>query len=90
MTSGVDILYEPNPAYTMEARMLKVEGDVVLEVVFLASGHLQVTRVLSGLGHGLDEAAIQAAKEIRFRPAKRNGQPMDFPARVRIEFRLSK
>lgn len=90
MSSGVEVLYEPNPGYTQEARLLKMEGDVVLEVVFLASGQLQVTRVASGLGHGLDEAAIQAAKQIRFRPAKQNGNPIDFAARVRIEFRLSK
>lgn len=88
--SSVAILYEPNPAYTNDARILKMEGDVVLEVVFLASGQLQVTRVVSGLGHGLDESAIQAAKQIRFRPAQRNGQPIDFPAHVRIEFRLTK
>jgi len=48
-----------------------------------------VIRVVSGLSHGLDETAIQAAKQIRFRPAKRDGQPVDFPARVRIEFRLA-
>jgi TonB family protein len=89
-SSSVSILYEPNPSYTTEARMLKMEGDVVLEVIFLASGQVQVTRVVSGLGHGLDEAAIQAAKLIRFRPAIRNGQPFDFPAHVRIEFRLAK
>src|SRR5437588_1602288 len=87
---GVSILYEPNPAYSNEARILKMEGDVVLEVVFLASSQVQVVRVVSGLGHGLDEAALQAAKLIRFKPAQRNGQPVDFPARVRIEFRLSK
>jgi TonB family protein len=86
----VDILSEPNPAYSNEGRMLRLEGDVVLEVVFLASGQLQVTRVVSGLGHGLDDAAMEAAKQIRFHPAKRNGQPIDFPARVRIEFRLAK
>ena len=90
VTSSVAILYEPNPAYTNEARVLKMEGDIVLEVVFLASGQVQIIRVVSGLGHGLDEAAIQAAKQIRFRPAKRNGQPVDFPAHVRIEFRLAK
>ncbi|HET7150832.1 MAG TPA: TonB family protein, partial [Candidatus Acidoferrum sp.] len=89
-SSGVDILSEPNPAYSREGRILKLEGDVVLDVVFLASGQLQVTRVVSGLGHGLDDAAIEAAKQIRFHPAKRNGQPIDFPARVRIEFRLAK
>lgn len=89
-SAGVGILYMPNPSYSTEARTLRTEGDVVLEVVFLASGQLQVTRVVSGLGHGLDEAAIQAAKQIRFRPAKRDGRPVDFPAHVRIEFRLTK
>ena len=88
-TTGVDILSKPNPAYSTEARTIKLEGDVVLEVVFLASGQMQVIRVVSGLGHGLDEAAIQAAKLIRFRPALRNGQPVDFHAHVRIEFRLA-
>jgi TonB family protein len=88
-SSGVDILNKPNPVYSPEGRTLRIEGDVVLEVVFLASGQMQVTRVVSSLGHGLDEAAIQAAKQIRFRPAKHDGQPVDFPARVRIGFRLS-
>lgn len=88
-TSGVAILSKPNPAYSVEARTIKLEGDVVLEVLFLASGQVQVIRVVSGLGHGLDEAAIQAAKLIRFRPAQRNGQAVDFHAHVRIEFRLA-
>lgn len=88
-TTGVDILTKPNPVYSAEGRTLRVEGDVVLEVIFLASGQVQVTRVVSSLGHGLDEAAILAAKQIHFRPAKRDGQPVDFPARVRIGFRLA-
>jgi TonB family protein len=49
---------------------------------------MQVTRVVTGLGFGLDEQAMEAAKRIRFTPAQRDGQPVDFPARVRIEFRL--
>ena len=88
-SSGVDILNKPNPVYSTEGRTLRIEGDVVLEVVFLASGQMQVTRVVNSLGHGLDEAAILAAKQIHFRPAKRDGQPVDFPARVRIGFRLA-
>jgi len=88
-TTGVAILSKPNPGYSTEARTIKLEGDVVLEVVFLASGQVQVIRVVSGLGHGLDEAAMQAARQIRFRPAQRNGQPVDFHAHVRIEFRLA-
>jgi len=89
VTTPVDILDKPRPEYTAEGRSLKIEGDVVLEMVFLASGSIQVNRVVSGLGHGLDEAATRAAQQIKFKPAKREGQPVDFPARVRIEFRLA-
>ena len=88
-TTPVDILEKPRPQYTAEGRSLRIEGDVVLEMVFLANGSIQVNRVVSGLGHGLDEAATRAAQQIKFKPAKREGQPVDFPARVRIEFRLA-
>jgi TonB family protein len=88
-TTAVDILDKPRPEYTAEGRSLRLEGDVVLDVVFLAGGSVHVNRVVSGLGHGLDEAAARAAQQIRFKPAKREGQPVDFPARVRIEFRLA-
>jgi len=88
-TTPVDILDKPKPEYTAEGRSLRLEGDVVLELVFLANGTVQINRVVSGLGHGLDEAAVKAAKQIKFKPAKREGEPVDFPARVRIEFRLA-
>jgi len=88
-TTMVNILDKPRPQYTAEGRSLRIEGDVVLELVFQADGSVQVNRVVSGLGHGLDEAAVQAAKQIKFKPAKRDGQAVDFPARVRIEFRLA-
>ena len=87
--TAVVVLDKPRPEYTAEGRSLKLEGDVVLEVVFLASGHVQVNRVTSGLGHGLDESASRAAQQIKFKPALREGQPVDYPARVRIEFRLA-
>jgi TonB family protein len=83
----VDILEKPKPEYTAEGRSLKLEGDVVIDVVFLSNGTMQINHVVSGLGHGLDEAAVRAAQQIKFKPAKRDGQPVDFPARVRIEFR---
>jgi len=87
--TAVVVLDKPRPEYTAEGRSLKLEGDVVLDVVFLASGHVQVNRVTSGLGHGLDESASRAAQQIKFKPALREGQPVDYPARVRIEFRLA-
>ena len=82
------IRYEPNPTYSAKGRELKIQGDVVLEVIFLASGQIKVTRVVSGLGFGMDDEAIQTAKGIRFTPAMRDGKPVDVSARVRIEFRL--
>src|SRR5215467_5152249 len=88
-TTPVDILEKPHPVYTAEGRSMKIEGDVVIDMVFLANGSIQINRVISGLGHGLDEAAQRAAQQIKFKPAKREGQPVDFPARVRIEFRLA-
>jgi TonB family protein len=87
--TAVTILDKPKPEYTAEGRSMRLEGDVTLDVVFLANGHVQVNRVVSGLGHGLDESASKAAQQIKFKPALREGQPVDYPARVRIEFRLA-
>jgi TonB family protein len=56
----VEIISKPNPIYTQEARELKIEGEVLLEVVFAPTGQLRLLRVERGLGHGLDEAAVRA------------------------------
>jgi TonB family protein len=87
-SGDVTILYKPNPTYSPEGRERRIQGDVVLEVIFLASGQIKVTRVVSGLGFGMDDEAIHAAQRIRFTPAMRDGKPADFSARIRIEFRL--
>lgn len=85
----VVILEKPNPTYSDEARKLGLEGEVLVEVIFPASGPVQVIRVTSGLGHGLDETAIRAVEQIRFKPALQGGKPVNFPATVHIEFRLA-
>ena len=66
-----------------------VEGDVVLEVEFAATGDVRVLRVLRGLGHGLDESATRAAQGIKFKPAQSSGRPIDFRTTVHIVFRLA-
>ena len=88
-TTPVEITYKPNPVYTQEARDLKLEGEVLLEVTFWGNGTLHVNRVVRGLGHGLDEAAIAAANKIRFKPALRMGQPTDSTAVVHVMFQLA-
>jgi len=84
-----EILSKPVPIYTDEARAKRIEGEVLLEVVFQASGTLLVVRVVHGLGHGLDDSAVRAAEQIRFRPAFKNGQPSDSTAVVHIIFQLA-
>jgi TonB family protein len=88
-TTPVEITFKPNPVYTDEARSLKLEGEVLLEVSFSATGTLHVNRVVRGLGHGLDEAAIAAANKIRFKPALHIGQPVDSTAIVHVTFQLA-
>jgi hypothetical protein len=50
---------------------------------------VRVNRVVKGLGHGLDEAAIRAAEQIKFKPALSNGHPVDFPAVIHIVFQMA-
>lgn len=84
-----EIISKPVPSYTAEARAQRIEGEVLLEVVFEASGKLRVLKVVRGLGHGLDDAAVHAAEQIRFKPALKDGQPSDSTAVVHIIFQLA-
>jgi len=88
-TTPVEITFKPQPVYTDEARSLKLEGEVLLEVMFNANGTLHVNRVVRGLGHGLDEAATAAANKMRFKPALRMGQPVDSTAIVHVTFQIA-
>ena len=89
LDTDVEILSKVKPVYTDEARLLKIEGDVVLDVIFQASGVLTVLGLSEGLGHGLDEAAIVAARKIVFNPARRGTKPVDHTAKLRVVFRLA-
>ena len=88
-TQPVEIVFKPKPAYTEEARKLNLEGEVLLEVMFGANGELRVNRVVRGLGHGLDEAAVTATNKIKFKPAQRNGAAIDSTAIVHVMFQLA-
>ena len=85
----VEILFKPSPEYTDDARNAHIEGTVTLDLEFTADGDVHVLRVVSGLGHGLDEAAERAASRIRFKPAQADGRAVVSRARVYITFRLS-
>jgi hypothetical protein len=57
--------------------------------MFGANGELHVNRVVRGLGHGLDEAAVNAANKIKFKPAQRNGSAVSSTAIVHVMFQLA-
>jgi len=84
-----EILSKPVPSYSPEARKLRIEGEVLLEVTLQASGNLRVLRVVRGLGHGLDDNAVKAAQQIHFKPAIRDGQPADSTVVLHIIFQLA-
>jgi TonB family protein len=88
-STPVEILSKPKPVYTEEAKRLGLQGEVLVQVRFGANGQAQVLRVVQGLGHGLDEAAVSAAGKIRFKPAQQNGQPIDSTAIVHVVFELA-
>jgi TonB family protein len=89
VVTNLEVLSKPPVQYTAEARQLRVQGDVVLKVTFKASGQVVVQGVVRGLGHGLDEEARRVAEQIRFRPATRNGQPVDLTTTITISFQLA-
>jgi TonB family protein len=82
-------VYQPIPSYTAEAKAAKIEGTILLQAVIRKDGTVSDAKVLRGLGHGLDEAAVNAvAKDWRFKPGTLDGQPVNVRANVEISFRL--
>ncbi|HEY1767287.1 MAG TPA: energy transducer TonB [Terracidiphilus sp.] len=89
VATTLEVLSKPPVQYTSEARQLRVQGDVVLRVTFLATGRVVVEGVIHGLGHGLDEEARRVASQIRFRPATRDGRAVDLTTNIVITFQLA-
>ena len=88
-STSLEVLSKPPVQYTPEARQLKIQGDVIVRITVTASGQVIVQGVVRGLGHGLDEEARRVAQQMRFRPATRNGQPVDTTTTVTITFQLA-
>lgn len=88
-TTGVTILSKPIPVYTAEGRKLGIEGLVHIQVRFMTDGRVQIVRVVSGLGHGLDEEAVRAVQQIKFKPALRDGLPAESEATLAVVFQLA-
>jgi len=91
--NGVDlprVEHEVKPQYTAEAMRAKVQGTVLLECVVLPDGsvgNVQVSKSLDS-SFGLDQEAIKAAKQWRFRPGTRQGQPVAVLVTIELTFTL--
>jgi protein TonB len=81
-------LNAPKLGYTEEARKNKIQGTVTARVLVGADGTVKDVRIMRGLPDGLDEEAIRAAYQMRFRPAMKGGQPVASWYVVQMEFNL--
>lgn len=83
------IIYDrPKAVYTDEARNEGIEGTVVLQAVFNADGSITNIRVIRGLPHGLTDNAVEAARKLRFYPAKKDGQTVSVRGSIEYTFNL--
>ena len=81
-------LNRPRPNYTEEARKNKIQGTVRVRALVAADGSVKQVRVISGLSDGLNEEAIRAVYQMRFRPATKNGSPVAYWVPLDVEFNL--
>ncbi len=88
VTERARVLSKPEPQYTEEARRNQITGTVILRVVFSRAGEVTNIRALQPLGGGLTEKAIAAARQIRFVPARRNGQAVSMYMQLEYNFNL--
>lgn len=86
--SAPKAIYSPDPEYSEEARKARYQGTVVLWLVVDANGRPQQIRVQRALGMGLDEKAIEAVKQWKFDPARKDGQAVPVMIYVEVNFRL--
>jgi periplasmic protein TonB len=82
------LLYKKEPEYSEEARKAKYQGTVLLYVEVDASGKATNIKVQRSLGLGLDEKAIEAVKQWKFKPGYKDGQPVKVAATIEVNFRL--
>lgn len=82
-------VYCPSPSYTDEARLAKINGSVVLQVIVTASGRAENISVLRKLGYGLDQNAMETVKAWQFKPATGpDGNPVSTVVPIEVTFRI--
>lgn len=86
--SAPEIVFKVDPEYSEQARKAKYQGTVVLRCIVQRDGTVRDIKVVQSLGLGLDEKAIEAVKQWKFRPGMRRGEAVDVTADIEVTFRL--
>ena len=86
--SSPSLVTKVEPEYSEEARKAKYQGTVLLYIEVDLSGRATNIRVARSLGLGLDEKAIEAVKQWKFKPGYKNGKPVVVAATIEVNFRL--
>jgi protein TonB len=81
------VLSKTEPIYTDEARNAKIEGTVVLSLEIDTDGLAQNIEVTRSLDSGLDQSAVAAVQQWRFKPGEKNGKPVRVAAKIEVNFR---
>jgi TonB family protein len=81
-------IYKPEPPYTKEARVAKLQGTVILSIVIGAAGAVQDVRIEKPLDPGLDQNAVNTIKTWKFDPAMKDGKPVACKVTVEVGFRI--
>ena len=84
------VLSDKKPEYTSEAMRARVEGLVEMEAVVDATGRVGNVRIRKPLDPGLDQKAVEAMKQWRFKPGTLNGSPVPVLVIVEMTFHLRK
>ncbi len=82
------MIKKQEPEYTPKAIAAKLNGSVLLSIVVDTAGVPRNIRVLRPLGMGLDEKAVEAVQQWRFKPGEKDGHPVATEAHVEVNFRL--
>jgi len=87
-TTPPRLLFKKEAEYSEEARKAKYQGTVLLDVEVDVTGKAVDIRVVRSLGLGLDEKAIEAVRQWRFKPAEKDGKPVSAQMELEVSFRL--
>jgi len=86
--SAPQVIFSVDPEFSDEARRAKYQGICVVSVIVDAQGNPQRVRVVRPLGMGLDEKAVEAVKQYKFKPAYYQGHPVAVEVNIEVNFRI--